>query len=248
MFYSNLITAMPNLAVGPVVNKTEVEQVVFNLIKNLPDRDQLILQLSTEVGNFASGFTAINTALGRINSKPADLKQQLETKRREFYGAIESVLSKRFENETDPTLFEQASRFLQLRKNNDFTASIHYLAMTEVPENWIPFIPVHITNDNREIQLQRASMLRIIEGDAANPVKIKPQTSILREGLDSLPDPKSYFIHEQEVLRAGTRVEQSFQRTRWINGEVFVWLGMKKKPGRGEGTSGLAFDQIEDVS
>ena len=30
--------------------------------------------------------------------------------------------------------------------------------MTGVPENWIPMIPVHLANDNREIQLQRAKM------------------------------------------------------------------------------------------
>lgn len=117
--------------------------------------------------------------------------------------------------------------------------------MTDVPENWIPFVPVHIADDNREIQLQRASMLRIIEGDTADPVKIKPQTSILREGLEDLPKPSPYYVHEEEVPRAGVRVTQSFQRTRWINGEVFVWLSMKKKSGRGEGSSGLVFDQIK---
>ena len=135
-----------------------------------------------------------------------------------------------------------------------YAARISYLAMTDVPENWIPFIPVHVRHDSRETQLQRASMLRIIDGDpdALAPIKIKPQTSMLREGLDNLkndgtPDPLPYYIHEEEVPRSGVRVMQSFQRTRWINGEVFVWLGMKKKTGRGEGSSGLKFDQIVDV-
>ncbi len=128
-----------------------------------------------------------------------------------------------------------------------YAAKISYQAMTDVPENWIPFVPVHKKNDNREIQLQRASMLRIIEGDTQTPVKIKPQTGILREGLEAEPDPLAYYIHEEEISRAGVRISQSFQRTRWLNGEVFVWLGMKKKTGRGEGSSGLAFDQIHDV-
>jgi hypothetical protein len=67
--------------------------------------------------------------------------------------------------------------------------------------------------------------------------------------LDDAGNPKSlpYYIHEEEVPRAGVRVVQSFQRTRWVNGEVFVWLGMHKKTGRGEGSSGLAFDQIKNV-
>jgi hypothetical protein len=128
-----------------------------------------------------------------------------------------------------------------------YAANISYLAMTDVPENWIPFIPVHIDNHKRQIQLQRASMPRIIDGDTIAPTKIKPITSTLREGLENKPDALAYYIHEEEVSRAGIRVIQSFQRTRWINGEVLVWLGMKKKTGRGSGSSGLAFDQIKDV-
>jgi hypothetical protein len=46
------------------------------------------------------------------------------------------------------------------------------------------------------------------------------------------------------VPRAGVRVTQSFQRTRWHQGEVFVWVGVRKTTGRGEGSSGLAFDRL----
>jgi hypothetical protein len=130
-----------------------------------------------------------------------------------------------------------------------YAAKVSYLAMSDVPEHWIPFVPVYKKNSNREIQLQRASMLRIIEQDPIEPVKIKPQTSVLREGLenenpDGTANPLAYFINEEEVPRSGVTVSQSFQRTRWTNGEVFVWLGMKKETGRGEGSSGLAFDQL----
>ncbi len=53
-----------------------------------------------------------------------------------------------------------------------------YLLRQRPGEYRIPFIPVHIENDNREVQLQRASMLRIIEGDTLAPAKIKPGTSM----------------------------------------------------------------------
>ena len=53
-----------------------------------------------------------------------------------------------------------------------------------------------------------------------------------------------YFLHEEEVSRAGVRVTQSFQRTRWRDGRAWVWLGVRKQTGRGEGSSGLAFDRI----
>jgi hypothetical protein len=128
-------------------------------------------------------------------------------------------------------------------------AKVSYLPMTDVPENWIPFVPVKLADPfrTREIQLQRGSLLRIIEGDTEEATKIKPVTSILREGLENLPTALPYYIHEEEIPRSGIRVTQNYQRTRWINGEVLVWMGMKKKTGKGEGSSNLAFDQLKDV-
>ena len=119
--------------------------------------------------------------------------------------------------------------------------------MSSVPENWIPMIPVHIEGDNRETQLQRASMLRILTGDTnPAPDAVKPRTSLLRQGLEETPAQK-YLLHEEEVPRAGTRVTKSFQRTRWRDGRAWVWLGVRKQTGRGEGSSGLAFDRIIDI-
>ena len=125
-------------------------------------------------------------------------------------------------------------------------AKVTYLPMTDVPEHWIPFIPVKVANSTRDIQLQRGSMLRIISGDPEKPAKVKPGTSILREGLDKAT-PEPYYVHEEEIPRAGIRVTQCFQRTRWLNGEVVVWLGMKKKTGKGEGSSNLQFDVLQDI-
>jgi hypothetical protein len=125
-------------------------------------------------------------------------------------------------------------------------AKARYEVMNTVPENWIPFIPVHVAGSNREIQLQRASMPRIVENSAAAIEKIKPRTSLLREGLERTPA-QPYFIHEEEVPRAGVRVSQAYQRTRWKDGRVFVWLGARKKVGRGEGSSGLLFDRLTEV-
>jgi hypothetical protein len=124
-------------------------------------------------------------------------------------------------------------------------AKIRYKVMTSVAENWIPMIPVHVGDDNRSTQLQRAAMLRIIEGDPVE-VPVEPRTSLLRAGLDET-EKKGYFLHEEEVPRAGVLVTQSFQRTRWQDGRAWVWLGVRKQTGRGEGSSGLAFDQIVDT-
>jgi hypothetical protein len=128
----------------------------------------------------------------------------------------------------------------------DPQAPIRYQVMSSVPENWIPFIPVHQENDNRQIQLQRAAMPRILRGDPNPPLRVRPRTSLLRVGLETQPR-TPYLLHEEEVPRAGVVVKQSMQRTRWNDGRVWTWLGTQKQTGRGEGSSGLAFDQIIDV-
>jgi len=124
-------------------------------------------------------------------------------------------------------------------------APIRYEAMTRVPENWIPFVPVHVEGDSREIQLQRGAMPRLLEGDPNPPVPVRPLTGLLREGLDRAP-PEPYFVHEEEVPRAGARVSQGFRRTRWRGGRVVVWYAAHRGVGRGEGSSGLAFDRLAD--
>ncbi len=128
----------------------------------------------------------------------------------------------------------------------DYQAKIRYQLVNSVPEQWIPLVPVHLDGDKREIQLQRAAMPRILENDPHIPKKIEPRTSLLREGLDQSPK-KPYFIHEEEISRAGIKIHKSFQRTRWYDGKVYNWLGIRKQVGKGAGSSGLAFDQIIPV-
>lgn len=125
-------------------------------------------------------------------------------------------------------------------------ADSRYQVMNSVPENWIPFVPVHMPSSNRTIQLQRAAMLRVLPGEATKP-PIQPLTAILRTGLDT-STPTSYFVHEEEVPRAGTRLTQYYANTRWTGGGVFTWLRAQKQVGRGEASSGLGFDRLVDAN
>jgi len=124
-------------------------------------------------------------------------------------------------------------------------AKIRYVLGTSVPENWIPFIARHKPGSNRQIRLQRAAMPRLT--DAVETSHIEPRGRILRIGLDGPGDKKPYLLHEEEVPRAGVIITQSCQRTRWFNGKVLTWLGRRRETGRGEGASGLIFDQIVPV-
>jgi hypothetical protein len=102
-----------------------------------------------------------------------------------------------------------------------FQAGIAYLAMTSVPEHFIPFVPVHVPGSVREIQLQHSRMLRIIDGDPLPPEKVPPRTTLMREGLDAAVK-QPYFLHEEEVPREGIRASESFRRTCWTKGEAYV--------------------------
>jgi len=129
------------------------------------------------------------------------------------------------------------------------SAPVRYQLMSTVPENWIPFIPARVTtNENRTVQLQRAAMPRIIANNlAALPPelrKVEPRTTLLREGLDT-ENPTGYLIYEEAVPRAGTRLNQRYNRTRWVSGAPYIWLRVRRETGRGEGSSGLAFDRLQ---
>jgi hypothetical protein len=118
-------------------------------------------------------------------------------------------------------------------------APVAYEAMTSVPENWIPFIPVHVPGDNRSVQLRRAAMPSEVD---ATPVR--PRTALLREGLDA---GRPYYVNEEEVPRTGTRLTVAYNRTRTSTGRPAVWLAIRRDSGRGERSSGLAFDTLTDT-
>lgn len=106
-----------------------------------------------------------------------------------------------------------------------------YRLGTDVPLNWRPFIPTHLPGSNRAIRLQRARL---------------PDQPLETAGV-ILRVPGTYFLAEEEVPRAGRIVSRAFKRARWIDGSTFLWIGRRSTTGRGEGSSGLVFDQITEV-
>ena len=124
-------------------------------------------------------------------------------------------------------------------------AAIRYRLGNTVPENWIPFIATRVPGSARAIRLQRASMQRLT--DAIPDSRVEPRGAVLRVGLDGVDVRQPYFVHQEQVLRAGVIVTRSFQRTRWFDGKVFTWIGRRKQIGREPGASGLEFDRVESI-
>lgn len=111
------------------------------------------------------------------------------------------------------------------------TASSRYRLGTDVPPNWRPFIPAQLPGSIRSIRLQRARL---------------PGQPLVTAG-EILRVTGQYFIAEEEVPRAGRTVDRAFKRARWVDGATFLWIGRKSATGRGEGSSGLVFDQIVET-
>jgi len=105
-----------------------------------------------------------------------------------------------------------------------------YRLGTWIPDNWRPFIPTHVPGSNRSIRLQRARM-------PDQPAQ--PFGAVL-----NVPAP--YFVAEEEVPRAGRIITRGFRRARWIDGTPYLWLSRNSTIGRGQGSSGLVFDQIDE--
>lgn len=122
------------------------------------------------------------------------------------------------------------SRTPQQPRESD--AEIAYRLQTEVPAHWIPLLPVKMGANRRAIRLKRGAM-------------VKDGTLLLPEGQILEPD-RDLFLYEEEVPRAGARVQRAYQYARWIDGSTHLWIGRSKQPGRGEGSSGLRFDLVEE--
>lgn len=118
-------------------------------------------------------------------------------------------------------------------------ADLLYRLMTEVPEHWIPFIPVHLDATNRAVGLVQATMPRYRA--YGGPVTVEPRSTVLAE----LKEP--VILREEEVPSAGVVLRRRWYLARSADGGRHVWTGRMVTTGRGEGASGLAFDVALDT-
>jgi hypothetical protein len=119
----------------------------------------------------------------------------------------------------------------------DAHAAVRYALGIGVPENWVPFLPVHLPGSIQDIRFQRATM----------PPQGTPPRDPVRRGviLSELPTP--FYVAEEEVPASGVILTRRVQRTRWYEGRTYLWIGRARETGRGGANSGLRFDQIDDL-
>ena len=112
-----------------------------------------------------------------------------------------------------------------------------YRLTTPVPRHWVPLLPVRVSESSAEVRLARGAVLDL----NGVPHVVSAQARILDVGNPT----GRLLIREEEVPREGLVVRRSYQAARWYDGRLFVWAGNRASVGRGEASSGLAFDALE---
>jgi hypothetical protein len=107
---------------------------------------------------------------------------------------------------------------------------IYYLAGTTVPDPWIPLVPV--IGPGSSLWLRRGVM-----DHPEAPGLVTVRAEVLEPG-------QPLFLRNHVIPRAGVEVTRYFRRTRGTDGSTFLWMARRRRPGRGEGYSGLAFDLL----
>jgi hypothetical protein len=125
---------------------------------------------------------------------------------------------------------------------------LRYQLMGTVPENWIPLAAVRLAGQPTASAFLQGAMPRVPALqpvlDSAGQAILGHQVVLPRGGvLEASPVDQPNLVREEELLRGGAVLHRSFQQTRWSDGSTVTWLGRRKLNGRGEGSSGLAFDQ-----
>jgi hypothetical protein len=110
-------------------------------------------------------------------------------------------------------------------------AELLWRLATSVPRSWLPLAAVRQGDpETGRIALVPAPLV-----DAADPTP-RPVGQLLGE-LE--------LVCEEEITRAGVRVQLLDQLVRWIDGAPILWRGREKRAGLGEAESRLFFDHTE---
>jgi hypothetical protein len=184
---------------------------------------------NNNVADHANGFYLVPAIPKSLVGEPVEQVNFLRDEMANLVWAVEKVVTSHSGKGVsgDEMAFKEVAPAPPL--NFESPPEIRYLLGTTVPDNWIPFIPVHREGSNTEIRLQRAAM----------PGAKGALGTLLKEV--NAP----YYVDEEIIPRSGIQINICMQRTRWYNGKTYLWLGRKKETGKGEGWSNLKFDQLE---
>ena len=206
-----------------------------------PDSEWRMFQHSYSRGSGVTGpasnlFFLPPSLLKSLESRPIEEVLFLRDEMANLAWAVERLTESATErplNRFEAYLEQKRRRELETPvKTSSAADPLRYRLSTEIPDYWIPLMPVRT---GQGIRLKRGAVLNT----DGLPEPVSAMGSILT------PAPgRSLELYEEEVPREGVRVTRSYQYTRWIDGSTHLWIGRRKQPGRGEGSSGLRFDVV----
>lgn len=111
--------------------------------------------------------------------------------------------------------------------DGDTAVDLDYRLQIGVPPNWIPYLPQ--SSGYGAIKLGQGRMTRD-DGSPVDPVGVL------------LNDPGMQVVADEDVPREGAEVRRVPMLARRVDGSYVRWTARRVTLGRGEGSSGLAFD------
>jgi len=179
-------------------------------------------------------FYLAPSLLRSIDSTPRDEVLFLRDEMANMAWAVERLRQGRLEQRLEPAASPVAAANAGAAAQAADSSIPVYRLATNVPAHWVPLLPQRQAAPDGSLRLVRAAMLRGPDGSNA--------IQAARGAILGGPPLKLY---DEEVPREGLRVVRSYQCTRWIGGQTVLWQALRKGVGRGEGASGLRFDDID---
>src|SRR5262249_44195687 len=109
---------------------------------------------------------------------------------------------------------------------------------TEVPDHWVPFIPVHLAGSARQVGLVEAVLPR--PNSFGDLVTASPRSSVLQEL-------RGLVLPEEEVPSAGIVVRRRWFLARSADGGRHAGAARAVPTGGGGGATGLGFAVAKPV-
>jgi hypothetical protein len=178
------------------------------------------------------------SVLRSIDGTPRDEVLFLRDEMANMAWAVERLRQGRVEQRLEPATAPSAAAAAAAANSStapeatDSAIPVYRLS-SEVPAHWVPLLPQRQPAPDGSLRLVRAALLRPDGSNAVQPA---------RGAILGGPPLKLY---DEEVPREGLRIIRGYQCARWIGGRTVLWQAYRKCVGRGEGASGLRFDDIE---
>jgi hypothetical protein len=166
------------------------------------------------------GLLVAPTALGTLEGRALEAVHFLRDEQANMVWAIERAVQART---GDPRSRGDEERVLNtVEKPFAAGAELQYLLQTQVPHHWIPFVP-------------------IATGVGTTALR-KGTTADDDLSLGVLLHPTPLTIRDEEIPREGVQVRRVPALARASDGRYLRWIARRTSIGRGQGSSGLAFD------